>query len=93
MPPMQSRPAPNRVAIVRGHRIHINEIPALFSEGAEPEAAPVDQRSWPLMAKFGLGRAARWRQWLHILMPAQTRDEKAVGAAAMRRQPQADARA
>jgi hypothetical protein len=89
MPPMQSRPAPNRVAIVRGHRIHINEIPALFSEGPEPEAAPVDQRSWSLTAKFDLGVA-----WLRqILMPAQTRDEKAVGAAAMRRQPQADARA
>jgi hypothetical protein len=37
---------PRRVAVVRGHRINVNDIPSLFSEGPEPEPDWLARQPW-----------------------------------------------
>jgi hypothetical protein len=74
--------------VVRTYRIRIENIPALFSEGPEPEPIAPRDRLW-------LQRVSSRLQLLVnaalIIVPAQARDEKAVSPAAMRRQSQAQA--
>jgi hypothetical protein len=93
MPENQCRPAPARaVTIVRAHRIHINDVPALFSEGLEPEPEPLELGSF-WRANLGLSFKQLLLQCWHFLLPPQAGNEKPVGAATVRRQPQAQTRA
>lgn len=47
MPQTSLSPTPHRaVAIVRGHRININDVPSLFSEGSEPEPEWIERQPW-----------------------------------------------
>ncbi len=39
--------------IVRGHRIRIDDIPSLFSEGPEPEPTPSQRQPWRSGVNFG----------------------------------------
>jgi hypothetical protein len=50
--------------IVRAHRIHIEDIPSLFSEGLEPEPALPRRQAWLPGANF----ARNLRQGLQILL-------------------------
>jgi len=94
MPENQCRPAPARaVTIVRAHRIHINDMPALFSEGPEPEPERLELGSFWRRANLNLSFKRLLQQCWHFLVPPQAGDEKPVGAATVRRQTQAQTRA
>ena len=75
--------------IIRAHRIRIEDIPALFSEGPEPEPSLPTGQSWLQKANRKLARIFARR--MPDLLPAQARDEETIRPAAMRRQPQAQA--
>jgi hypothetical protein len=75
--------------VVRTYRIRIENIPALFSEGLATEPVSPKGRSW--MQIIGARLAQPLANAASSLMPAQARNEKAVGAAAMRRQTHAQA--
>jgi hypothetical protein len=83
----QCRPTTARaVTIVRAHRIHINEIPALFSEGSEPEPERLERGSFWRTASLGLSFRQLIRQSLRFLLPPQAGNEKSVRGAAIGRQ-------
>jgi hypothetical protein len=75
--------------IVRAHRIRIEDLPALFSEGPEPEPSFPARRSWLQKANRKLAQIFSGR--MPHLLPAQARNEETIRAAAMRRQTQAQA--
>jgi hypothetical protein len=74
--------------VARTYRIRIENIPALFSEGPEPE--PIAPRDRPWLRRVS-SRLQLLANAALSIMPAQARDEKPVSPAAMRRQPQAQA--
>jgi hypothetical protein len=56
MPPQISPSrTPLRVAVVRGHRINVNDIPSLFSEGPEPEPDWIERQPWLNFETIGRG--------------------------------------
>jgi hypothetical protein len=75
--------------IVRTYRIRIENVPALFSEGTEPEPIAPQGQPWLQSARARLARL--FAKAALSMAPAQARDEKAVSPAAMRRQTQAQA--
>jgi hypothetical protein len=75
--------------LIRAHRIRIADIPALFSEGAEPEALYLERQSWLQRVSRKLART--FAGHMPNLLPAQARNEETVRSAAMRRQTQAQA--
>jgi hypothetical protein len=73
--------------IIRARRIRIEDIPALFSEGPEPEPSFPARRSWLQKANRRLAQIFAGRTL--GLMPAQAGNEETIRPAAMRRQTQA----
>jgi len=86
MPLTSRRPTPRRaVAIVRAHRINVNDIPSLFSEGPESEPAPIARQAWLDVASLGQTVTLMLQRLAQLLVPQQARHEEPIGPASLRR--------
>ena len=83
MPPQISPSrTPLRVAIVRGHRINVNDIPSLFSEGPEPEPDRIERQPW--LNFETIGRDLKKLALSMVLASPQAGDKEPIGAGKMR---------
>ena len=82
VPQMPNHAAPR---LVRGHRININDVPSLFSEGSEVEPARRGSQSWRSFAAIAQGAKRVQAAVAQFLAPPQGRHEEPVRQASMRR--------